>query len=94
MGTLPAPSPRVLIEPCPAPVIPVTGVGAVTLLSGGVACITLFQELPVFEAGAVHCQVAVHLMWPRVLIVPAMRELFHHLQETPVIAELGPRLVR
>jgi hypothetical protein len=46
MGSVLAPSSRVLIEPCPAPVIPVSGIGAVTEVAGGLVCVTLFQEIP------------------------------------------------
>jgi len=91
MGSVPAPPPRALIEPCPAPVISVSGVGAVTQVAGGLVCVTLFQEIPSDStdgAFAIECHVAARLIWPRSLIIPSMRKLFVLLQEGPLLTEL------
>ena len=92
MGSVLAPSSRALIEPCPAPVIPVSGIGTVTQVAGGLVCVTLFQEIPSnsTDAGALEYHVAARLIWPRSLIIPAVRKLFALLQEGPIVAELPP----
>jgi hypothetical protein len=94
MGSVLAPSSRVLIEPCPAPVIPVSGIGAVTEVAGGLVCVTLFQEIPsdaTDGAGlSIEYHVAARLIWPRSLIIPSVRKLFALLQEGPVVAEPPP----
>jgi hypothetical protein len=94
MGSVLAPSSCALIEPCPAPVIPVSGIGAVTQLAGGLVCVTLFQEIPSdsTEAAALSIEyhVAARLIWPRSLIIPSVRTLFALLPEGPIVAELPP----
>ena len=94
MGSVLAPSPRALIEPCPAPVIPVSGIGAVTQVAGGMVCVTLFQEIPSDALGgsalSIEYHVAARLIWPRSLIIPSARKLFALLQEGPILAELPP----
>jgi hypothetical protein len=94
MGSVLAPSSRGLIEPCPAPVIPVSGIGAVTQIAGGLVCVTLFQEIPSDSTDAaalsIEHHVAARLIWPRSLIIPSMRKLFGLLQEGPIVADLPP----
>jgi hypothetical protein len=94
MGSVLAPSSPALIEPCPAPVIPVSGIGAVTQVAGGMVCVTLFQEIPSdsIDGGVmpIEYHVAARLIWPRSLIIPSMRRLFALLQEGPIMAELPP----
>ena len=92
MGSVLAPSSRGLIEPCPAPVIPVSGIGAVTQIAGGLVCVTLFQEIPSEDAAALSIEhhVAARLIWPRSLIIPSVRKLFGLLQEGPIVADLPP----
>jgi hypothetical protein len=94
MGSVLAPSSHVLIEPCPAPVIPVSGIGAVTQIAGEMVRVTLFQEIPSDAIGgsalAIEYHVAARLIWPRSLIIPSMRKLFALLPEGPILAELPP----
>jgi len=93
MGSVLAPFSRGLIEPCPAPVIPVSGIGAVTQIAGGLVCVTLFQEIPSDSTDAalsIEHHVAARLIWPRSLIIPSMRKLFGLLQEGPIVADLPP----
>ena len=93
MGSVLAPSLRELVEPCPAPVIPFSGVGAVRPVAGGLVCVTLFQEIPSDSPNAtvaIEYHVAARLIWPRSLIVPSMRKLFALLHEGPPLAELPP----
>jgi hypothetical protein len=89
-GTLLAPSSHALIEPCPAPVIPVSGIEAVRPLAGGLVCVTLFQEIPSDSADAlsIKYRVAARLLWPGTLIVPSLRKLSALLLESPMVAEL------
>lgn len=97
MGSVLAQPDRMLIEPCPAPVIPVSGVGAVTQVAGGLVCVTLFQEMPSdvgAPALATECHVSARLIWPRSLIIPSIRELFAMLQEGPLATELASYRVR
>jgi hypothetical protein len=89
MGALLAPSPHALIEPCPAPIIPVSGIGAVRPLAGGLVCVTLFQEIPdSADALSIEYHVAARLLWPGTLIVPSLRKLSALLQESSMMAEL------
>ena len=74
--------------------IPVSGIGTVTQIAGGLVCVTLFQEIPsdATDGGALSIEyhVAARLIWPRSLILPSVRKLFALLQEGPVVADLPP----
>lgn len=75
-----------LIEPTPAPLIPVSGISSVTVVAGGQVCIAYYQAVPALAGDCEH-HVCARLLWAPTLIMPASRFLWGRLRGIPAVAE-------
>ena len=75
MGILARPAQIQVVEPCPAPLIPVSGIASLTSLAGDMVCVTYYHEVPAMD-GTVERHICARVVWPRALIVPGIYGLW------------------